>query len=222
MHKLSAGFALLFLLQIGASAPESSVAAKQSPSSSKGSTTPKSLSSMAAPQAFGDQIVKYFESKNEKKLVSGKIGNATGVTGVTAEAFAGKSIVRPLPTGSVKLGYVPPAPTPRVSVPQIRREIQKILDLNKTVKSVQSGSSAQLQRVQEQARIHQKILVGLESSQNQVGGQEASAKNAFLAQEKLRIIHEETQRNTQELTVLRQSLPKHPLKLKKESPSLSE
>lgn len=92
---------------------------------------------------------------------------------------------------------VPPPPVSRVAVPQIRHEIQKIFELNKKIKNVQNGGSVQLQRVQEQARIHQKILDRLEASQKQASGEKASAKDALLGQEKLRIIHEETLRNTQ-------------------------
>jgi len=90
-------------------------------------------------------------------------------------------------------------------VPQVRQEIEKIFELNKKIKSVQSGRSVQLQRVQEQARIHQKILDELEASQKQSEGQKASAKSALLAQEKLRIIHEETQRNTKTINDLNEA-----------------
>jgi hypothetical protein len=89
-------------------------------------------------------------------------------------------------------------------VSQIRQEIQKILDLNKKIKNLQSGRAIQLQRVQEQARIHQKILNELEASQKKANGQKASAKTALLAQEKLRIIHEETQRNAQTMDDLKE------------------
>ncbi|MFA7255917.1 MAG: hypothetical protein WC133_07505, partial [Candidatus Omnitrophota bacterium] len=106
--------------------------------------------------------------------------------------------------------------------PQIRQEIQKILELNKKIKNVQSGRSVQLQRVQEQARIHQKILDELEASQKQTNGQKASSKNALLSQEKLRIIHEETQRNTQMMNDLKENSAKTTAPVsKKPKPSAS-
>lgn len=208
MRKLSFGVALLFLLQLGISAPKSSVDPKQSSADPKGAKKKKSYSSVSTPQALGDEIVKFFGSKTGKELMAEKSGNVAGVGSAATQVLAEKSSVQSEKTtpekpsvqgakiASVKPGYVPPPPTPRASVPQIRQEIQKIFDLNKKIKSVQGGRSAQLQRVQEQARIHQKILNELEASQKQTSGQKASP-SALLAQEKLRIIHEETQRNTQ-------------------------
>lgn len=95
-----------------------------------------------------------------------------------------------------KFAVIVPPPASRVVVPQVRQEIQNIFELNKKIQTVQSGSSAQLQRIQEQARIHQGILNQLETaSQNPESVKKVSSKEALLAQEKLRIIHEETQRN---------------------------
>ncbi|MFA5158954.1 MAG: hypothetical protein WC484_00410 [Candidatus Omnitrophota bacterium] len=202
MRKLSLGFALLFLLQLGVSAPQSSVDPKQSSSSSKGSEKQKSLSLVATPQTLGDKIVKFFGRKTDKKLVTEKTKNVAGVEAVASQTLARKSSARIAATVPMKPGYVPPPP--RASVPQIRQEIQKIFELSKKIKSVQSRRSAQFQRVQEQARIHQKILDTLEASQKQTGGQKASAKNALLAQEKLRIIHEETRRNAQAIENLKE------------------
>jgi len=197
MRRLNLGFVLLFLLQLGISAPQNPVDSKQSSSTSKGPKTKASLSSIATPQALGDQIVKFFGHKTGKELMMEKAGNMASAGAAATRVLAGKQSASALKSVPVKPGYVPPPPTPRVSVPQIRQEIQKIFELNTKIKNVQSGRSVQLQRVQEQARIHQKILDQLEASQKQTNGQKASAKNALLAQEKLRIIHEETQRNAQ-------------------------
>ncbi len=204
MHKLSLGFALLFLLQLGASAPQSSVDSKRPSPVPKGPKTQGSFSSVATPQSVGDQIVKFFGRKTGKELMMEKTRNAASAGAVATQALARKPPVRTANIVPVKPGYVPPPPTPRASVPQVRQEIQKILDLNKKIKNLQSGRAIQLQRVQEQARIHQKILNELEASQKQADGQKASAKNALLAQEKLRIIHEETQRNAQAIDDLKE------------------
>ena len=88
---------------------------------------------------------------------------------------------------------VPPPPVSRLAVPQIRQEIQRILELNKQIKNVQNGRTGQFQRVQEQARLHEKILNDLESSKQEAKGRKVPQKEDLLAQEKLRIIHEETQ-----------------------------
>jgi hypothetical protein len=204
MHKLRLGFVMLFLLQLGVSAPASSVEPKSSSSTSKGSKAKTALSSVSTPQALGDQIAKFFGSKTGKDLMAEKAGNVSGAGAAATKAMIGKSAVKTATATPLKPGYVPPPPTPRVSVPQIRQEIQQIFELNKKIKNVQSGRSVQLQRVQEQARIHQKILNELEVTQKQAAGQKASEKNTLLAQEKLRIIHEETQRNAQAIEDLKE------------------
>ncbi len=138
-------------------------------------------------------------------MMEKKTWKTAGAGTVATKSATGKPSVTSQTKASLKPGYVPPPPTPRASVPQIRQEIQKILDLNKKIKNVQSGRSSQLQRVQEQARIHQKILNELEVSQKQTAGQRASSKNALLSQEKLRIIHEETQRNAKAIDDLKET-----------------
>jgi hypothetical protein len=204
MRKISFVFALLFMLQLGASAPQSSVGPKQSSPVPKGPKAQSSLSSVATPQALGDQIVQFFGHKTGKELMMEKAKSKAGTGTVAKQVPAGKHPVPTVKAVPLKPGYVPPPPVPRASVSQVRQEIQKILDLNKKIKNLQSGRAMQFQRVQEQARIHQKILNELETSQKQAAGQKASAKTALLAQEKLRIIHEETQRNAQAVDDLKE------------------
>jgi len=206
MRKLSLGFALLFLLHLGVSAPGSSVDPKRSSPAPKGSKAQGSFSSssVATPQGVGNQIVQFFGRKTGKELMMEKARKAAGAGAVAKQAPAGKPPARAVNVVPLKPGYVPPPPIPRASVPEIRQEIQKILDLNNKIKNLQSGRAVQLQRVQEQARIHQKILNELEASQKQTEGQKVSAKTALLAQEKLRIIHEETQRNSQAINDLKE------------------
>ena len=97
----------------------------------------------------------------------------------------------------IKQMVIPPPPVPRMGVPQIRQEIQKILALNKQIKNVQSGRSSQFQQIQEQARLHQKILNDLEFAKQGEKDRKVPTRADLLAQEKLRIIHEETQRNSE-------------------------
>ncbi|HOW87533.1 MAG TPA: hypothetical protein PKV84_02620 [Candidatus Omnitrophota bacterium] len=202
MRKLSIGVLVLCMLHLGVSSPQEPGAAKESSPASKGSKTQSALAAVATPQAVGDQIVKFFGRKTGKELMAERVKSvATAGAGAT-QMFAAKPEGKSSKVSTVKPGYVPPPPKPRTSVPQIRQEIQKILELNKKIQSVQSGRSSQLQRVQEQARIHQKILNELETSQKQVSSQKAPTKSALLAQEKLRIIHEETQRNAQMISEL--------------------
>ena len=93
-----------------------------------------------------------------------------------------------------KTFYVPP-PAPRIALPQIRQEIQRILVLNQRIKSIQGGSATQFRQIQEQALIHQKILNEIEGTQKQESETKTPDKETLLAQEKLRIIHEESKRD---------------------------
>jgi len=202
MRKLSSGFALVFLLHLGVSAPQKAVDAKQPSMPPQGAKTRKSVAAIATPQAIGAGIVQFFgRGKTGKELMEEKAKKSVPAA---KTAVPTKTTSR-LKKANLTPGYVPPPPGPRASVPQVRQEIEKIFELNKKIKSVQSGRSVQLQRVQEQARIHQKILDELEASQKQSEGQKASAKSALLAQEKLRIIHEETQRNTKTINDLNEA-----------------
>jgi hypothetical protein len=88
-------------------------------------------------------------------------------------------------------------------VSQIRNEVQKILDLNKRIKNLQGDRVSQMQRIQEQARIHQKILDQLESGTRSTKAVKSPGKEALLAQEKLRIISEETKKNQQVLAEIK-------------------
>lgn len=212
MRKLTYGLMALFLLQLGASAPKSSRSSGNSSAPSQGGRPQSSLGTMASPQAVGDQIAKFLGGKTGKELMMDRArqvaGAGAGAGIAPAHApVAEKPPVRPSgPSGTVlKPGYVPPPPVPRASVSQIRQEIQKIFELNTRIKSVESGRLLQLQRVQDQARIHQRILNELDATQKHAEGQKASAKSALLAQEKLRIIHEETLRNAQAIEGLKEA-----------------
>ena len=204
MRKMSLGIAVLFLLQVGASAPANPSAPKPlSPASSK-SKKPSNLSAMSTPQSVGDEIAQYFGRKTGKELMAEKSGASSkkdkkpdlrSAASVKKESEAKKpsagGAASTSGTRSVKLGYVPPPPVVKPFVPQIRQEIQRILDLNKQIQGLQGKRTEQIQKVQEQARIHQKILTDLAPAKKTPG------KTSILAQEKLRIIHETTQRNAQ-------------------------
>ena len=185
----------IVLIQIGAANPDEA--------KSGTSQKPERNNSVLGPQgAVSDSIVKFFSSKKtvkdqipEKGTVSSTSKVSPGAKVVNVSAVSTTHTIAK--TNKIGKRVVPPPPVSRLAVPQIRQEIQKILDLNKKIKMIQGGRTGQFQRVQEQARIHQKILNQLEASP----GSEAKltsktpSKEALLAQEKLRIIHEETQRN---------------------------
>lgn len=138
------------------------------------------------PQSVGVRIA---------QMISKPKAQRANVPSKMAAKTAGPKVI-PVPP-PVKGRRTTPVPPPKTGEPQIRSEIQKILDLDKKIKSLQGNKSAQLQRIQEQARIHQKILGELETSKSQAAVEKPLDKEALLAQEKLRIIREETQRNAE-------------------------
>lgn len=79
-------------------------------------------------------------------------------------------------------------------IQEIRSELQSVMDLNEKISGVQQSKSAQILRIQEQAEIHQKILSEIQKVSPQSSSQMPS-RETLLAQEKLRIIREETLRN---------------------------
>jgi|GEM_PF-5522733 len=93
-----------------------------------------------------------------------------------------------------------PAP-PSQSVDQekairdIRRELQSVMDLNSQINAVKQTGSSQMLRIQEQVQIQQKMLVDIQRISTSANAKIPS-REALLAQEKLRMIHEQTLRNT--------------------------
>ena len=80
------------------------------------------------------------------------------------------------------------------AIQEIRSELQVVMDLNKKINATQQTKSAQILRIQEQAEIHQKILAEIQKISPQTPAKMPS-RETLLAQEKLRIIREETMRN---------------------------
>ncbi|HOE68151.1 MAG TPA: hypothetical protein PLH16_00635 [Candidatus Omnitrophota bacterium] len=172
--------------------------------SARSGTAPsnRKVQAITSPQSMiSDQIAKFVGRKTGKELMEER-SKQTAVPAKPASKGVSVPAARTSPktvaasSRTAKPGYVPPAPPtkqpPQVS--QIRQEVQRILDLNARIKSLQSNQAAQLQRVQEQARIHQKILDQIESSQVTKTASQSPSRDALIAQEKLRIIHDETVR----------------------------
>ena len=206
MKKIMTAFLILAIFQFGASE-----------SSEKGSAM------SMTPAGWGDQIAKMFAKKKSSKsssdrrspggptasnqnpavLGGGAGGGGAGVSPLVstkytlAQPVASQSIFKKtqlaVPIVSPRIPIVRP---PAITVPQIRKEIQKIMVLNTRIRGVQSGNASQFQRIEEQAKIHEKILSELEkTSEEQTTEKKSSGKEELLAQEKLRIIHEETQKS---------------------------
>jgi len=214
MRKLSFGIAFLFLLQIGATAPESTASKPRASASrsSQPSQETSAFSTMTTPQSVGTEIVKYLGKKTGKELMAEKTGKSSKKEEKTsssqkpskAKSSAERSVGTSTSPGTMTstsggrsgaLNYVPAPPAVPPSVPKLRQEIQRILDLNKRIQSLQGTRIKQIQQVRDQAKAHQKILTDLERFQKP-GGQKVPSKSAILGQEKLRAGHEKNKRST--------------------------
>lgn len=190
-------FLILALCHLAASNVQSNRTSSQGTSAAK--TTSKKSFAASTPQSYvSDKIVSLFKPKTGKELMEekGKPPSAAAKTTVPGAKVPAAKTPQKGKT-SVAPGYVPPPP-PKGQPPQVnqvRQEVQKVLDLNKTIKNIQGDRVLQMQRIQEQARIHQKILDQLEAGKTAKKAQAMPDKDALLAQEKLRIINEETKRN---------------------------
>ncbi len=94
-------------------------------------------------------------------------------------------------------GKIPAAPrtsSQDTAIKEIRHELQVVMDLNQKINKTQQSKSAQLLRIQEQAQIHQRILAKIQKASGDQPSKIPS-RETLLAQEKLRIIREETLRN---------------------------
>lgn len=191
------GLLVIALLQLGVAVQVGAEEAKKSSSTSRRVSSVGKQLSTVTPQSVGGEIIKMItQAKAQPSKTPAKTEAPAKLHGSRAASKSGSP---------VKPGYVPPPP--KSGEPQIRQEIQRILDLDKKIKSLQLNRSAQLQRIQEQARIHQKILNELETSKKTNVAAKPLGHEALLAQEKLRIIREETQRNTKTVDELQQKSP---------------
>ena len=98
---------------------------------------------------------------------------------------------------------------PRTSMPpanaaDINRQLQDIIKLNDSLKVNQTSNFAQLQSIQEQAKIHQQILQKLEVSKAATPVLNSADVQEVLRQEKIRLIHEQTSRNREIVKALEQ------------------
>lgn len=96
---------------------------------------------------------------------------------------------------------IPKPPDDRAAkqtIDEIRRELQAVMQLNEKISQVQTSKSSQLLKIQEQAVIHQRILSNIEQLSD-TQSKAMPSREALLAQEKLRVIREETLRNKKAL-----------------------
>jgi len=84
---------------------------------------------------------------------------------------------------------------PALTTTQVNSQIQDIIRINKGLKLQYRAQAVQLQRISEQARIHQKILANLESAKRVRSVSVPSGTSELIRQEKIRLIRDQTQEN---------------------------
>jgi len=108
------------------------------------------------------------------------------------------SVSTPVAPKNIAIPQPPNDASSKQVIDEIRRELQSVMALNEKINQTHSSKVAQLLKIQEQAVIHQRILANIEQMSS-VPTKSIPSREVLLAQEKLRIIREETLRNKQAL-----------------------
>ena len=96
-------------------------------------------------------------------------------------------------------------PNQEVAPEDVQKQIQEIIRLNEKMQTQHREQAAELQRIQEQASIHKKILADLEKARSVRAIAVPPDQTELLRQEKLRLIRQQTQENYRFLSHLKES-----------------
>lgn len=103
---------------------------------------------------------------------------------------------------------------------RIQAQIREIVKINESLKANFAGQAAEIQKINDQSRIHQKILNKLDADKQ--SAQTANPEN-FLNREKVRLIEEQTEKNKKFIADLKnQSAVSSPVKFKTPGTGLPE
>jgi len=124
--------------------------------------------------------------------------------------------VTPLPPRAYNTNSVPSAvkytkiaqaaqPPIDISILNLQKQISDIIKLNESIKASQQAQVGEVQRIIEQARIHQRILTELKEGE---GKEEVKSSDAevLLKQEKVRLIQNETEKNKEFIEEIEKAL----------------
>ena len=98
--------------------------------------------------------------------------------------------------------FLPPRVPKVPAVPDVnavRRDLQAIVAINQSLRTQQYAQIAEIQKITEQARAHQKLLQSLGPKMNPVKPPAAIDIDEILRLEKIRLIQEQARRNREEL-----------------------
>lgn len=104
-------------------------------------------------------------------------------------------------TGVPAIPAVPAAtlPNQEPEIIKIQKQIHDIIKLNDTLKAQYSDQAAEIQKISEQAKIHQRILQDLEKTKSEI---KTTSSDSLIVQEKVRQIRKETDANRKFLNTL--------------------
>lgn len=111
------------------------------------------------------------------------------------------------PAAVPSVSVTPPVPvvvSRDVEITRIKTQIQDIIKINEGLKANYADQAAEIQKISEQARIHQRILKDLETAKVQQKAVQTTPQN-FLDNEKIKLIQKETEKNQKYLETLKTS-----------------
>ena len=83
----------------------------------------------------------------------------------------------------------------KIPIEEIKKQIHEIIQIDATLKQGRQQQASEIQRIRDQARIHQQILKDLEASSQKRNSVNASDIDEILKQEKIRLIQQQTRQN---------------------------
>ncbi len=92
-----------------------------------------------------------------------------------------------------------------ISILNLQKQISDIIKLNESIKASQRGQVTEIQKIIDQARIHQRILTELKEGEEKGEVKPADAE-ALLRQEKVRLIQEQTEQNKEFIDEIEKAL----------------
>lgn len=95
-------------------------------------------------------------------------------------------------------------PNQEPEILRIQKQIHDIIKLNDTLKAQYSDQAAEIQKISEQAKIHQKILQDLEKTKSEM---KTTNSESMIVQEKVKLIRKETETNRKFLNTLQTTTP---------------
>lgn len=153
------------------------------------------------PKSYGWPFGAAKEKKSQGKASPKTESKAVPLSDNTSDAVSEESEEEEMPPIMPDLPPIPAALSQDPEIIRIRKQIQDIMKINEDLKASYAGQAAEIQRVSEQAKIHQRILQDLEVAKKQQQAARPTSE-AFLNQEKIRLIQKETEKNRKFLETL--------------------